>query len=103
MFPGGKISPKQLKQMEKKMKQMGMNMKELEGVEQVVITLKDKEIVIKDAEVSIMKAMGTETYQISGNAEERIKGADTGKSKEEAENALKEANGDLAEAIMRLS
>ena len=58
-----------------------------------------------------------------GNAEERIKGADTedaseveiseddidlvasqtGKSKEEAENALKEANGDLAEAIMRLS
>ena len=46
MFPGGKISPKQLKQMEKKMKQMGMNMKELEGVEQVVITLKDKEIVI---------------------------------------------------------
>jgi len=102
---------------------MGMNMKELEGVEQVVITLKDKEIVIKDAEVSIMKAMGTETYQISGNAEERIKGSDTedaveveiseddidlvasqtGKTKEEAENALKEANGDLAEAIMRLS
>ena len=123
MFPGGKISPKQLKQMEKKMKQMGMNMKELEGVEQVVITLKDKEIVIKDAEVSIMKAMGTETYQISGNAEERIKGADsdndadveisdddidlvssqTGVSKEDAEKALREANGDLAEAIMRLS
>ena len=123
MFPGGKISPKQLKQMERQMKKMGMNMKDLDGVEQVVITLKEKEIVIKDAEVSIMKAMGTETYQISGNAEERIKGADTedaseveiseddidlvasqtGKSKEEAENALKEANGDLAEAIMRLS
>lgn len=123
MFPGGKISPKQLRQMEKQMKKMGMNMKELEGVEQVVITLKDKEIVIKNAEVSIMKAMGTETYQISGNAEERIKGADTdseaeieisaddidlvssqtGKTKEEAENALKEAKGDLAEAIMRLS
>ncbi len=123
MFPGGKISPKQLKQMERQMKKMGMNMKDLEGVEQVVITLKDKEIVIKDAEVSIMNAMGQETYQIVGKAEERIKGADTedvseaeisaddidlvasqtGKTKEEAETALKEANGDLAEAIMRLS
>ncbi len=123
MFPGGKINPKQLRQMEKQMKKMGMNMKELEGVEQVVITLKDKEIVIKNAEVSIMKAMGSETYQISGNAEERIKSSDanedaeieisaedidlvssqTGKSKEEAETILREVNGDLAEAIMRLS
>ncbi|MBR0472291.1 MAG: nascent polypeptide-associated complex protein [Methanosphaera sp.] len=121
MFPGGKINPKQLRQMEKQMKKMGMNMKELEGVEQVVITLKDKEIVIKNAEVSIMKAMGSETYQISGDAEERIKSSEstedieisqddvdlvssqTGKSKEEAEAALKEVNGDLAEAIMRLS
>lgn len=122
MFPGGKINPKQLRQMEKQMKKMGMNMKELDGVEQVVITLKDKEIVIKNAEVSIMKAMGTETYQISGDAEERIKSSETdtedieisaddidlvssqtGKSKEEAEAALKEVNGDLAEAIMRLS
>ncbi len=123
MFPGGKISPKQLKQMEKQMKKMGMNMRELDGVEQVVITLKDKEIVIKDAEVSIMKAMGQETYQIVGNAEERIKGADsdeaaeveiseedielvasqTGKTKEEAEKILQEVNGDLAEAIMKLS
>lgn len=122
MFPGGKINPKQLRQMEKQMKKMGMNMKELDDVEQVVITLKDKEIVIKNAEVSIMKAMGTETYQISGNAEERIKSSETepeeievsaddvdlvasqtGKSKEEAETVLKEVNGDLAEAIMRLS
>ena len=122
MFPGGKINPKQLKQMEKQMKKMGMNMKELDGVEQVVITLKDKEIVITDAEVSIMKAMGQETYQISGKSEERIKSStaeevqteisdddldlvvsQTGKSVEEAKKALEEANGDLAEAIMRLS
>lgn len=121
MFPGGKINPKQLKQMERTMKKMGMNMKELKGVEEVVIVLEDKELVIKDAEVSIMNAMGQETYQVSGKAEERIKGSDvdaesteisqddidlvasqTGKSKKEAEEALKEANGDLAEAIMRL-
>lgn len=122
MFPGGKINPKQLKKMEKQMKKMGMNMKDLEGVEQVVITLKDKEIVIKDAEVSVMKAMGQETYQIAGNAEERIKGtaseeenvevseedielvaSQTGKSVEEAKSTLEEVGGDLAEAIMRLS
>lgn len=121
MFPGGKINPKQLKQMERTMKKMGMDMKELKGVEEVVIVLKDKELVIKDAEVSVMNAMGQETYQVSGKAEERIKGSDaeeesteisqddidlvasqTGKSKKEAEEALKEANGDLAEAIMRL-
>lgn len=121
MFPGGKINPKQLKQMERTMKKMGMNMKELNGVEEVIIVLEDKELVIKDAEVSIMNAMGQETYQVSGKAEERIKGSDkeeenteisqddidlvasqTGKSKKEAEEALKEANGDLAEAIMRL-
>jgi len=121
MFSGG-LNPRQLKQMEKQMKKMGMNMKELEGVEQVVITLKDKEIVIKNAEVSIMKAMGEETYQISGKAEERIKGSDdeevsveisqddidlvvsqVGVSEDEARQALNEANGDLAEAIMKLS
>ncbi|OED30157.1 nascent polypeptide-associated complex protein [Methanosphaera sp. WGK6] len=122
MFPGGRMNPKQLKQMERQMKQMGMNMKDLKGVEEVVIVLKDKEIVIKNAEVSIMKAMGQETYQVVGDAEERIKGSEsietpteisdddielvasqTGKTKSEAEEALKETKGDLAEAIMRLS
>ena len=122
MFQGG-FNPRQLKQMEKTMKKMGMKMEELEDVEEVVITLKDKEIVIKNPEVSIMNAMGQETYQIVGKAEERIKGSgseentsesisdedielvasQTGKTKEEAEEALIKTGGDLAEAIMRLS
>lgn len=121
MFPGGKMNKKQLRQMEKQMKKMGMNMNELDGVEQVVITLKDKEIVITNAEVSIMKAMGQETYQIVGDVEERIKGSDdedvtvdideddvelvasqTGVSKDEARKTLEEVGGDLAEAIMKL-
>ncbi|MBE6493991.1 MAG: nascent polypeptide-associated complex protein [Methanosphaera stadtmanae] len=121
MFQGG-FNPRQLKQMEKTMKKMGMKMEELEDVEEVVITLKDKEIVIKNPEVSIMNAMGQETYQVVGKAEERIKGSSddasnesiseedielvasqTGKSKEEAEEALMKTGGDLAEAIMRLS
>ncbi|MCD7781724.1 MAG: nascent polypeptide-associated complex protein [Methanosphaera sp.] len=122
MFPGGRINPKQLKQMEKQMKKMGMDMKEIDDVEEVVIVLKDKEIVIKNAQVSIMNAMGEETYQVTGKAEERIKGSSsevapielsdedielvasqTGKPVSEAKVALEETNGDLAEAIMRLS
>lgn len=123
MFPGGKINPKQLKQMERTMKKMGMNMKELDGVEEVVIVLKDKEIVISNPEVSIMNAMGQETYQIVGDTHERIKGSSadeditveideddvelvasqTGKSRDESRAALEEANGDLAEAIMKLT
>lgn len=122
MFPGGKINPKQLKQMERTMKKMGMNMKELNDVEEVIIVLKDKEIVISNPEVSIMNAMGQETYQIVGDSSERLKGSSdedveveiddddielvasqTGKSRKEVETALKEANGDLAEAIMKLS
>lgn len=122
MFPGGKINPKQLKQMERTMKKMGMNMKELNDVEEVIIVLKDKEIIISNPEVSIMNAMGQETYQIVGDSSERLKGStdddvkveiddddielvasQTGKSRKEAETALKEANGDLAEAIMKLS
>ncbi len=122
MFQGG-FNPRQLKQMEKTMKKMGMKMEELEDVEEVVITLKDKEIVIQNPEVSIMNAMGQETYQVVGKAEERIKGSgddetstesiseedielvasQTGKTKQEAEEALMKTGGDLAEAIMRLS
>ncbi len=120
-LPGG-MNPKQLKQMERTMKKMGMNVKELDDVEQVVITLKDKEIVIKNAEVSIMNAMGQETYQVTGKSEERAKGpsigtmedaisdedidlvaSQTGKDKKTVKQTLIETDGDLAEAIMRLS
>jgi nascent polypeptide-associated complex subunit alpha len=64
-----------------------------------------------------MDFMGQKTYQITGKPKERkieteivvpdedveLVSAQTGVSKEEALSALKETNGDLAEAIMRLS
>ena len=122
MFPRGGINPKQLKQMERTMKKMGMDMKDIDDVEEVVIVLKDKELVIKNPEVSKMNAMGQETYQVVGEAQERIKGStseptsveiddddielvasQTGKTRKEAQQALEEVNGDLAEAIMKLS
>ncbi|WP_461463458.1 nascent polypeptide-associated complex protein [Methanobrevibacter sp.] len=115
MIPG--MNPKQMKQMERQMKKMGMKMDDVEGVEEVIIRCRDKDIVISPAEVNIMNVMGSETYQITGNAREverevvleineediELVSNQAGVSKEVAEDALKEANGDLAEAIMKLN
>ena len=115
MIPG--MNPKQMKQMERQMKKMGMNMKDLPGVKEVIIRFEDKELVIPDADVNLMSVMGQETYQITGNAvevelenelvipEEDIEmvANQAGVSKADAEEALIATNGDLAEAILKLS
>lgn len=117
MLPGVGMNPKQMKQMQRAMKKMGMDMKDVKGVTEVVIKFKDKELVINNPEVNIMNVMGQETYQISGKAEEHkieteleipdedveIVANQTGASKEEVIKVLNETEGDLAEAIMRLS
>lgn len=117
MMPNLGMNPKQMKQMKRQMKKMGMDMKELPDALEVVIKFKDKEIIISEPEISIMIAMGQETYQIVGNSHEvaiereiEIPDEDidmvsnqAAVSKEEAERALKESNGDLAEAIMKLT
>ncbi|MEF8847683.1 MAG: nascent polypeptide-associated complex protein [Candidatus Thermoplasmatota archaeon] len=114
MMPGmpGKMNSRQMKQM---MKKLGINIREIENVEKVVIQTDDKEYVFNQAEVTIMDAKGQKTYQISGKPqiserEQKIPTEDielvaekTGKNKEEAEKALKEVEGDIAEAIMKLS
>lgn len=115
MIPGmgGKgMNPKKMKQM---MKQMGISVDEIADVEQVIIRTPDKDIVFNDANVSIMNAQGVDTYQIVGTPEEvareveipeddvRLVTEQTGVSEEKAKEALKNANGDLAEAIMQLS
>jgi len=117
MIPGAGMNPKQLKQMQRSMKQMGMDMKDVKGATEVIIKFKDKEIVITNPKVNLMDFMGQKTYQITGKPKERkletkleipdedieLVSTQTGVSKEEAEKALKDTNGDLAEAIMRLS
>ena len=104
---------KQLRQMKK----MGMDMKELKNVKEVIIRLEDKELVIPNADVSMMNVMGQETYQISGKAHEveieqeliipdediEMVANQARVSAEEAEKALIESEGDLAEAILKLS
>jgi nascent polypeptide-associated complex subunit alpha len=115
MFPGlgGRgMNPAKVKQM---MKQMGINITEIEDVEQVIIRTASKDIVFNDANVSIMNAQGVDTYQIVGTPEEvtrelqipdddvRLVAEQTGVSQDKALQALKDANGDLAEAILALS
>jgi len=117
MIPGAGMNPKQLKQMQRAMKQMGMDMKDVKGATEVIIKFKDKEVVISNPKVNLMDFMGQKTYQITGKPKEikleteleipdediELVSAQTGVSKEEAEKTLKDTNGDLAEAIMRLS
>ncbi len=115
MIPGmgGRgMNPKKVKQM---MKQMGINIDEIENVEQVIIRTADKDIVFNDASVSIMKAQGVDTYQVTGTPElmpreveipeddVRLVVEQTGATREAALQALKDSNGDIAEAILSLA
>jgi nascent polypeptide-associated complex subunit alpha len=115
MLPG--MNPKQMKQMERQMKKMGMDMKDLPGVKEVIIRFEDKELIISDAEVNLMNVMGQETYQVTGKAVEveieteliipdediEMVANQANVTKDQAEKALIDTNGDLAEAILKLS
>ena len=111
MMPG-RINPRQMNQM---MKKLGINVKEIENVKKVVIQTDKKEYIFDDAEVTIMDAQGQKTFQISGrpkilDLKDEINKEDidliieqTGKTVEEAKKALEETNGDIAEAIIKLT
>jgi nascent polypeptide-associated complex subunit alpha len=111
MLPRG-MNPRQMNQM---MRKLGINVKEIQNVEKVIILTGNKEYVFTDAEVTIMNAQGQKTYQIAGNPQikERKKEIppddiqlimdQTGKSFDEAKEALTKTDGDIAEAILLLS
>lgn len=114
MMPG-KMNTRQLNQM---MKRFGINVKNIDNVEKVIIQTDTKEYVFEDAEVTVMEAQGQKTFQIVGNPTVKNRGGETedtqkediklimdqtGKSEAEARQALKETNGDIAEAILKLS
>lgn len=110
MFPG--INPRQMQQA---MKKMGIQQTEIPAVE-VIIRTEDKEIVISQPSVQKVNMMGQESFQVSGQVEERelssapeiseddIKTVmdQTGSDAEAARKALEDAKGDLAEAILKL-
>ncbi len=100
--------------MRKVMKQL--NVEEIKAIE-VVIKTPEKNIVIKNPIVQRMKIGGRDAFQVSGQvteeeAEEMIEVTEediklimekTGKSREEVIDALAETEGDIAEAILKLS
>ena len=105
MFQG--MNPKQMQRM---MEQMGIKNKEIKA-ERVVIEKEDGQIIITDPQVVEISMQGQRSFQIAGKVEEKslIKEDDvklimekTGASKENAEKALAESNGDIAEAIIKL-
>lgn len=94
------------------MKKMGIAQEEIDA-ERVVIECKDKNIIIENPSVALIKMQGTKSFQITGDIRDEEKGLSeedvkqvmekTHKTRLEAEVALKDSNGDLAEAILSLS
>ncbi|KXB07055.1 hypothetical protein AKJ52_01075 [candidate division MSBL1 archaeon SCGC-AAA382C18] len=115
MFGRGGFDPSQLQKM---MEQMGIEVEELDDVKEVVIRKSDRELVIPNPQVQITEAKGQKTYQVIGEAEERETESESkpeisdddiemvveqaGVDKDAAEKALKETDGDIAEAIVNL-
>jgi len=110
MMPG-RMNPRQMNQM---MRRLGINVKEIENVKKVIIQTDTKEYIFENAEVTIMDAQGQKTYQVTGkpivkDKKEEIPKADielvmeqTGKTYDESKKALEAANGDIAEAIIKI-
>jgi len=105
MFPG--MNPKQMQRM---MEQMGVKSQEIKA-ERVIIEKEGGQIIITEPQVIEISMQGQRSFQIAGKVEEKslIKEDDvnliiekTGASREKAEQALAESNGDIAEAIIKL-
>lgn len=105
------MDPKKIQGM---MSKLGIKQEDIEA-KRVIIEQEDKNIVIENPSVVKINMSGNESFQISGNIKEEEKEGKiseedikqvmekTGKSRKEAEKALKQTNGDLAEAILSLS
>ncbi len=129
MMPGG---PRNARQMELMMRRMGMTTEEVSDVEEVIVRTKTKEHVFRSPEVTILTVQGTRTYQVVGKPEIRPRSAGPSSavpaatpaapaapsgppeedirlvmeqanvSREEAIEALFQAKGEPAEAILQI-
>ena len=105
------------RQSKRMLEKMGLNLEEMSDVEEVVIKTKEKDLIIKSPQVSKLKSKGIDMYQIMGNdTEEIIKeqnmiseedvllvSQQANVNEEKAKDALAEAEGDLAKAILILT
>lgn len=112
MFGGlGGMDPKKMQAM---MKQLGIKQEEIEASRVTIDKVDGGKIIIENPSVVKIDMKGNESWQISGESREEdsegFSQADvdlvmekTAKSESEAREALEEVNGDIAEAIMKLS
>ena len=105
------------RQMRRMLDKMGLDMKEVSNVQEVIIKTDKKEIIISKPAVTEMKGKDNSIFQVVAESYEEkepekpvfsdedimLVSQQGGVSKEEATNALTEANGDLARAILLLS
>jgi len=111
MMRRGKINPREANRM---MQRMGMQVQQLGEVTKVIMETPTKRIIIDSPEVATVTIQGQTVYQVGGGTmrEEGIGGgsdedvklvaSQAGVSAEEAANALRQSNGDLAQAIILL-
>ena len=113
MIPGMQMNSRQMKQA---MKKMGVEQEQLEA-QQVIIRLADRDLVINNPDVAKVNMMGQETFQVTGGemteqSRETTPGIEdedvstvseqTGVDEDRARQALEDAGGDIAPAIMTL-
>ena len=105
MIPG--MDPKKMQQA---MKQMGISSEEIDA-KSVIIETQDSRLIIEEPQVVKITMQGQSSFQISGTvrkeektSEEDVKmvAEQAEVSEEKAKEALKDAKGDIAEAIMTL-
>lgn len=107
----GGMNPKKMQAM---MKQLGMNQEEIQANRVIIEKTDGNKTIIENPSVQKISMQGQENFQISGDikeeagekfSEDDIKtvAEKTDSGKEEAKKALEESDGDLAEAIMKLS
>jgi nascent polypeptide-associated complex subunit alpha len=117
------------RQMERQMRRMGVDVEQMDGVSEVLIRMPDKELVLTNPQVVKMKAQGENVYQVVGESVERplsgpavptgetpvasndafteedvqLVASQANVTEEEARQALHEAQGNLAKAIIALT
>ncbi len=115
--------------MERQMRRMGVDFQQLEDVTEVLIRFSDRELVIPEAQVIKMQAQDDDVFQIVGKSEERnltisseaeeatpvttsqtfteedvqLVANQANVSEDEAREALRGAEGNLARAIIALT
>lgn len=100
-----------MKNMGKMMKQMGIQSEELDATKVTIELREGGRLVVFEPSVVQIEMQGQKSFQVSGKVQEEHEAGEedikmvmeaAGCSREEAMNALRETNGDIAEAIIRL-